>query len=38
MGTTEEESTSCYLAGINIVFWLVLEAKSMWYQGSGRMV
>lgn len=35
---TEEDPTGCHLAGINIVSGLVLEAKSMWCQGSGRMV
>ena len=34
----EEESAGCYLAGINIVFGFALEAKSLWCQGSGRMV
>lgn len=37
-GATEEEATGCHLAGINIVSGLVLEAKSICCQGSGRMV
>lgn len=37
-GATGEGPAGCYLAGINIVFGLILEAKSMWCQGSGRMV